>query len=124
MPNAEQPPGDDEAFRQYLAEVSGFPLLSGEDEVRLGQAIEAGDQNARRKLTESNLLLVVSIAKKYEGHGLRLLDLIQEGNIGLARAADRYDWRKGFKFSTYATWWIRQAITQAIQGPNPGAAPA
>ena len=124
MPSGQQRPGDDEAFRQYLAEVSGFPLLSREDEVRLGKAIEAGDQDAHRKLIESNLLLVVSIAKKYEDHGLRLLDLIQEGNIGLARAADRYDWRKGFKFSTYATWWVRQAITRAIQGPRPGDASA
>ena len=88
--------------------------------MRLGKAIEAGDHDSRRKLIESNLLLVVSIAKKYQGHGLRLLDLVQEGNIGLTRAADRYDWRKGFKFSTYATWWVRQAITRAIQGPRPG----
>ena len=124
MPSGQWPLGDDEAFRQYLAEVSGFPLLSREDEVRLGKAIEAGDHDSRRKLIESNLLLVVSIAKKYEGQGLRLLDLIQEGNIGLARAADRYDWRKGFKFSTYATWWVRLAITRAIQGPRPGDASA
>jgi RNA polymerase primary sigma factor len=124
MPSGEQPLGDDEAFRQYLAEVSAFPMLTRDQEVRLGKAIEAGDEEARRKLIQSNLLLAVSIAKKYQGNGLRLLDLIQEGNIGLARAADRYDWRRGFKFSTYATWWVRQAITQAIQGPNPGNAPA
>jgi RNA polymerase primary sigma factor len=111
-------PGDDEALRKYLAEVAAFPLLTSEDEVRLGKAVEAGDRDSRRKLIESNLRLVVSIAKRYEGSGVRLLDLIQEGNLGLSRAADRYDWRKGFKFSTYATWWIRQAITRAIEGPR------
>jgi RNA polymerase primary sigma factor len=124
MPIGEQPPGDDEAFRRYLAEVSAFPLLPRDEEVRLAKAMEAGDTSARRKLIEANLRLVVAIARKYEGNGLRLPDLIQEGNLGLARAADRYDWRKGFKFSTYATWWVRQAITQAIQGPDPGNAPA
>ena len=123
MASGDLAPGDDDALRKYLTEIAAFPLLTREDEVRLGRAVEAGEENARRKLTESNLRLVVSIAEKYEGKGLRLLDLIQEGNIGLARAVDRYDWRKGFKFSTYATWWIRQAITQAIEGPRPGEGP-
>lgn len=111
--------GDDDALRKYLTEIAAFPLLARDDEIRLGKAVEAGDEGARRKLTESNLRLVVSIAKKYDRKGLRLLDLIREGNIGLSRAVDRYDWRKGFKFSTYATWWVRQAITQAIEGPRP-----
>ena len=123
MASGDLPPGDDDALRTYLTEIAAFPLLTSEDEVRLGKAAEAGDEHARRKLTESNLRLVVSIAKKYDGRGLRLLDLIQEGNIGLCRAVDRYDWRKGFKFSTYATWWVRQAITEAIEGPRPGEAP-
>ncbi len=103
MVSGDSAPGDDEALRKYLAEIAAFPLLTSEDEVRLAQAVEGGDEDARRALTESNLRLVVSIAKKYDGTGLRLLDLIQEGNIGLSRAVDRYDWRKGFKFSTYAT---------------------
>ena len=114
---------DDDAIRKYLTEIAAFPLLTRDDEIRLGKAVKAGDEDARRKLTESNLRLVVSIAKKYDRKGLRLLDLIQEGNIGLSRAVDRYDWRKGFKFSTYATWWVRQAITQAIEGPRPGEGP-
>ena len=123
MVSRDSAPGDDEALRKYLAEIAAFPLLTSEDEIRLAQAVEGGDEDARRTLTESNLRLVVSIAKKYDGTGLRLLDLIQEGNIGLSRAVDRYDWRKGFKFSTYATWWVRQAITQAIEGRRPGQAP-
>ena len=123
MASGDLPPGDDDALRKYLAEIAAFPLLTNEEEIRLAKAAEAGDEDARRKLIESNLRLVVSIAKKYDGRGLRLLDLIQEGNIGLSRAVDRYDWRKGFKFSTYATWWVRQAITQAIEGPRPGEAP-
>jgi RNA polymerase primary sigma factor len=123
MASGDLPPGDDDALREYLTEIAAFPLLTSDDEVRLGKAAEAGDEDARRKLTESNLRLVVSVAKKYDATGLRLLDLIQEGNIGLSRAVDRYDWRKGFKFSTYATWWVRQAITEAIEGPRPGDAP-
>ena len=124
MVSGDSAPGDDEALRKYLTEIAAFPLLKSEDEVRLGKAVEAGDEDARRKLIESNLRLVVFIAKKYDGSGLRLLDLIQEGNLGLSRAADRYDWRKGFKFSTYATWWIRQAITRAIEGPWPSEGPS
>ena len=124
MVSGDSAPGDDEALRKYLTEIAAFPLLKSGDEVRLGKAVETGDEDARRKLIESNLRLVVSIAKKYDGSGLRLLDLIQEGNLGLSRAADRYDWRKGFKFSTYATWWVRQAITRAIEGPRPGEGPS
>lgn len=100
--------------RMYLKEIGRVPLLKFEDEIRLAKKIEKGDKRAKDKLTESNLRLVVSIAKKYLGRGLSLLDLIQEGNQGLIRATEKYDWRKGYKFSTYATWWIRQAITRAI----------
>ncbi len=100
--------------RMYLREIGKVPLLSAADEVRLAQEIERGSEEARAKLIEANLRLVVSIAKKYIGRGLSFLDLIQEGNQGLMRAVEKFDWRRGFKFSTYATWWIRQAITRAI----------
>ncbi|MCJ7805249.1 RNA polymerase sigma factor RpoD [Patescibacteria group bacterium] len=100
--------------RQYLREIGRVPLLSAEEEVELAKRYEKAEKRAKDKLTESNLRLVVSIAKKYIGRGLSLLDLIQEGNQGLIRAVEKYDWRKGYKFSTYATWWIRQAITRAI----------
>lgn len=100
--------------RQYLREIGKVPLLTAEEEVELAKRFEQNDKAAKDKLTESNLRLVVSIAKKYIGRGLSLLDLIQEGNQGLIRAVEKYDWRKGYKFSTYATWWIRQAITRAI----------
>lgn len=100
--------------RMYLKEIGRIPLLSREEEVDLAQRNEQGDMRAKAKLTESNLRLVVSIAKKYIGRGMTFLDLIQEGNKGLIRAVEKYDWTKGFKFSTYATWWIRQAITRAI----------
>jgi RNA polymerase primary sigma factor len=100
--------------RQYLREIGKVPLLTAEDEVELAKRYEKQERKAKDKLTESNLRLVVSIAKKYIGRGLSLLDLIQEGNQGLIRAVEKYDWRKGYKFSTYATWWIRQAITRAI----------
>jgi RNA polymerase primary sigma factor len=100
--------------RQYLREIGKVNLLTAEDEVELAKSFEKGNKKAKDKLTESNLRLVVSIAKKYIGRGLSLLDLIQEGNQGLIRAVEKYDWRKGYKFSTYATWWIRQAITRAI----------
>jgi len=100
--------------RQYLREIGKVPLLVAEEEIELAKRYEKAEKAAKDKLTESNLRLVVSIAKKYIGRGLSLLDLIQEGNQGLIRAVEKYDWRKGFKFSTYATWWIRQAITRAI----------
>ncbi|MCX7928531.1 MAG: RNA polymerase sigma factor RpoD [Patescibacteria group bacterium] len=100
--------------RQYLREIGKVPLLDAEEEVELAKKFEKKDMKAKDKLTEANLRLVVSIAKKYIGRGLSLLDLIQEGNQGLIRAVEKYNWRKGFKFSTYATWWIRQAITRAI----------
>lgn len=100
--------------RQYLREIGKYPLLDAEEEVELAKNFEKGVRRAKDKLIESNLRLVVSIAKKYIGRGLSLLDLIQEGNQGLIRAVEKYDWRRGFKFSTYATWWIRQAITRAI----------
>ncbi|MDP1760346.1 MAG: RNA polymerase sigma factor RpoD [Candidatus Woesebacteria bacterium] len=100
--------------RQYLREIGRVPLLTAEEEIEYAKCYEKAEKKAKDKLTESNLRLVVSIAKKYIGRGLSLLDLIQEGNQGLIRAVEKYDWRKGYKFSTYATWWIRQAITRAI----------
>lgn len=100
--------------RKYLKEIGQINLLTPEQEIELAQAIEHGNLEAKKKLIQSNLRLVVSIAKKYINRGLSLLDLIQEGNQGLIRAVEKYDWRRGFKFSTYATWWIRQAITRAI----------
>ncbi len=104
----------DDPVRMYLKEIGQIKLLSAEEEVALAKAVSEGDQVAKNKLTEANLRLVVSIAKKYSGRGLHILDLIQEGNTGLIRAVDKFDWTKGNKFSTYATWWIRQAITRAI----------
>lgn len=106
--------GVSDPVRMYLKEIGRIPLLKFEDEIALAKRFEKGDMQAKKKLTESNLRLVVSIAKKYIGRGMSLLDLIQEGNQGLIRAVEKYDWRKGYKFSTYATWWIRQAITRAI----------
>jgi len=104
----------DDPVRMYLKEIGQIPLLSADEEVELAKRVSEGDQEAKNKLTEANLRLVVSIAKKYSGRGLHILDLIQEGNTGLIRAVDKFDWTKGNKFSTYATWWIRQAITRAI----------
>ena len=104
----------DDPVRMYLKEIGQVKLLSAEEEVELAKRVAEGDQDAKNKLTEANLRLVVSIAKKYSGRGLHILDLIQEGNTGLIRAVDKFDWQKGNKFSTYATWWIRQAITRAI----------
>ncbi|MDQ3007996.1 MAG: RNA polymerase sigma factor RpoD [bacterium] len=106
--------GVSDPVRMYLKEIGRIPLLNREDEIRLAQKAESGDLKAKDKLISSNLRLVVSIAKKYIGRGMTFLDLIQEGNKGLIRAVEKYDWTKGFKFSTYATWWIRQAITRAI----------
>ncbi len=109
---------DDQAIndpvRMYLREIGRIPLLKREEEISLAQGVDAGDKKSKDKLTASNLRLVVSIAKKYIGRGMSFLDLIQEGNKGLIRAVEKYDWTKGYKFSTYATWWIRQAITRAI----------
>ena len=104
----------DDPVRMYLKEIGQIPLLTADEEVDLAKRVSEGDQFAKNKLTEANLRLVVSIAKKYSGRGLHILDLIQEGNTGLIRAVDKFDWTKGNKFSTYATWWIRQAITRAI----------
>jgi len=113
MPEVEDIPLTD-PVRMYLREIGKIPLLTPEEEVELAKRIEAGDLEAKKKLMAANLRLVVSIAKKYIGRGMLFLDLIQEGNLGLSRAAEKFDYRKGFKFSTYATWWIRQAITRAI----------
>ncbi len=104
----------DDSIQMYLREIGKVSLLTGNEEVELAKRITKGDVVARKKLTEANLRLVVSIAKKYMGRNLGLLDLIQEGNLGLFRAVEKFDWRKGYKFSTYATWWIRQAITRAL----------
>ncbi|MGL5634598.1 MAG: RNA polymerase sigma factor RpoD [Sarcina sp.] len=104
----------DDPVRMYLKEIGKVPLLSSEEEIDLAQKIEEGSVYARKKLAEANLRLVVSIAKRYVGRGMLFLDLIQEGNLGLIKAVEKFDYRKGYKFSTYATWWIRQAITRAI----------
>ncbi len=110
------PPGVkiNDPVRMYLKEIGRVPLLSAEEEVELAKRIEQGDEEAKRRLAEANLRLVVSIAKRYVGRGMLFLDLIQEGNMGLIKAVEKFDYRKGYKFSTYATWWIRQAITRAI----------
>lgn len=110
------PPGVkiNDPVRMYLKEIGRVPLLSAEEEIELAIRIEKGDEEAKRRLAEANLRLVVSIAKRYVGRGMLFLDLIQEGNMGLIKAVEKFDFRKGFKFSTYATWWIRQAITRAI----------
>ena len=104
----------EDPVRMYLKEIGKVPLLSAEEEIDLAQKMEAGDEEAKKKLAEANLRLVVSIAKRYVGRGMLFLDLIQEGNLGLIKAVEKFDYRKGYKFSTYATWWIRQAITRAI----------
>lgn len=104
----------DDPVRMYLKEIGKVPLLTAEEEVELAKRIENGEKDAKRSLAEANLRLVVSIAKKYVGRGMLFLDLIQEGNLGLMKAVEKFDYRKGYKFSTYATWWIRQAITRAI----------
>lgn len=104
----------DDPVRMYLKEIGRVPLLTAEEEIELAKRIEKGDELAKRRLAEANLRLVVSIAKRYVGRGMLFLDLIQEGNLGLIKAVEKFDYRKGYKFSTYATWWIRQAITRAI----------
>jgi RNA polymerase primary sigma factor len=110
------PPGveTNDPVRMYLKEIGRTPLLTPEEEVELARRIQQGDEEARKRLTEANLRLVVSIARRYVGRGMLFLDLIQEGNLGLMKAVEKFDFTKGFKFSTYATWWIRQAITRAI----------
>jgi RNA polymerase primary sigma factor len=104
----------DDSVKLYLKEIGSFPLLTAEQELALGERVARGDQRARQKLIEANLRLVVSVAKRYSNQGLSMQDMIQEGNIGLMRAAQKFDYRRGFRFSTYATWWIRQSITRAI----------
>jgi RNA polymerase primary sigma factor len=112
--NAQVASATTDSLQLFLNEAGRYPLLTAAQEVELAKRIEAGDRQAKDLLVNSNLRLVVSIAKKYQGHGLTLLDLIQEGIIGLIRAAEKFDWRKGFKFSTYATWWIRQAVQRGV----------
>ena len=104
----------EDPVRMYLKEIGKVPLLTAEEEIELAKRMELGDQEAKKRLAEANLRLVVSIAKRYVGRGMLFLDLIQEGNLGLIKAVEKFDYRKGYKFSTYATWWIRQAITRAI----------
>ncbi len=104
----------EDPVRMYLKEIGKVPLLSAEEEIELAKKMEVGDEDAKKRLAEANLRLVVSIAKRYVGRGMLFLDLIQEGNLGLIKAVEKFDYRKGYKFSTYATWWIRQAITRAI----------
>ena len=106
--------GLDDPVKMYLKDIGRVPLLTTDDEIDLARRMQEGDETARRKLSEANLRLVVSIAKRYVGRGMLFLDLIQEGNLGLMKAVEKFDYQKGFKFSTYATWWIRQAITRAI----------
>ena len=104
--------GLEDPVRMYLKEIGKVPLLSAEEEIEYAQRMEEGDEEAKKRLAEANLRLVVSIAKRYVGRGMQFLDLIQEGNLGLIKAVEKFDYRKGYKFSTYATWWIRQAITR------------
>ena len=104
----------EDPVRMYLKEIGKVPLLSAEEEIELAKKMEMGDEDSKKRLAEANLRLVVSIAKRYVGRGMLFLDLIQEGNLGLIKAVEKFDYRKGYKFSTYATWWIRQAITRAI----------
>ena len=106
--------GLDDPVKMYLKDIGRVPLLSSDDEIELAKRMQEGDEEAKRRLSEANLRLVVSIAKRYVGRGMLFLDLIQEGNLGLMKAVEKFDYQKGFKFSTYATWWIRQSITRAI----------
>ena len=114
LPAAAPEGGTEDAVRLYLQNIGRVALLTKDDEVRLAKRVEANDMVAKNALIEANLRLVVSVAKRYQGRGLTLLDLIQEGNMGLIRAVEKFDWRRGFKFSTYATWWIRQSMTRAL----------
>ena len=114
VPVAPPEQGAEDAVRMYLRSIGRVPLITREDEVRLAKRIEQNDMSAKNALIEANLRLVVSIAKRYSGRGLTLLDLIQEGNLGLIRAVEKFDWRRGFKFSTYATWWIGQAVVRGL----------
>ena len=114
LPVAPPDGGIDDALRLYLQSIGRVPLLAKEEEVGLAKRVEQNDMEAKNALIEANLRLVVSVAKRYQGRGLTLLDLIQEGNLGLIRAVEKFDWRRGFKFSTYATWWIRQSMTRAL----------
>ncbi|HEX5911224.1 MAG TPA: sigma-70 family RNA polymerase sigma factor [Thermoleophilaceae bacterium] len=114
VPAAPPEGGTEDAVRLYLHNIGRVALLTRQDEVRLAKRVEANDMQAKNDLIEANLRLVVSVAKRYQGRGLTLLDLIQEGNMGLIRAVEKFDWRRGFKFSTYATWWIRQSMTRAL----------
>ena len=104
----------EDPVRMYLKEIGKVPLLSSDEEIKLAKRVAEGDEEAKKKLAEANLRLVVSVAKRYVGRGMQFLDLIQEGNLGLIKAVEKFDYTKGYKFSTYATWWIRQAITRAI----------
>ncbi|MDE6274689.1 MAG: sigma-70 family RNA polymerase sigma factor, partial [Clostridiales bacterium] len=106
--------GLDDPVKMYLKDIGKVPLLSGDEEIELARLMQEGDEAAKKRLSEANLRLVVSIAKRYVGRGMLFLDLIQEGNLGLMKAVEKFDYQKGFKFSTYATWWIRQSITRAI----------
>ena len=114
VPVAPPEGGTEDAVRLYLHNIGRVALLTKQDEVRLAKRVEQNDMSAKNALIEANLRLVVSVAKRYQGRGLSLLDLIQEGNMGLIRAVEKFDWRRGFKFSTYATWWIRQSMTRAL----------
>ena len=113
--NGELATATTDSLQLFLNEIGRYPLLTAEEEVELAKRIERGDLEAKERMINSNLRLVVSIAKRYQGHGLSLLDLIQEGVLGLIRATEKFDWRRGFKFSTYATWWIRQAVQRGVQ---------
>ena len=120
-PDAARATGDEsieDTMRLYLNEINRVPLLTAAQEIELAKRVEAGDAAARRRLVDANLRLVVNVAKRYAAGGLPLLDLIQEGNLGLMQAVERFDWRRGFKFSTYATWWIRQAITRSLSNDS------
>ena len=118
VPEADPPAGSLDTIGLFLSEIGRYPLLTAAEEVALAKRVEAGDTAAKERMINSNLRLVVSIAKRYRGHGVPFLDLIQDGAIGLDRAVEKFDWRKGYKFSTYATWWIRQAVQRSVSGQS------